>query len=50
LICSEEATWITGQLIEVDGGASLEAASALFAFDMPWNSNGRCASTKEVPL
>ncbi len=23
LICSEEASWITGQLIEVDGGASL---------------------------
>jgi enoyl-[acyl-carrier-protein] reductase (NADH) len=23
LICSEEAGWITGQLIEVDGGASL---------------------------
>jgi NAD(P)-dependent dehydrogenase (short-subunit alcohol dehydrogenase family) len=23
LICSEEADWITGQLIEVDGGASL---------------------------
>jgi NAD(P)-dependent dehydrogenase (short-subunit alcohol dehydrogenase family) len=23
LICSEEASWITGQLIDVDGGASL---------------------------
>jgi len=23
LLCSEEANWITGQLIEVDGGASL---------------------------
>jgi len=23
LICSPEASWITGQLIEVDGGASL---------------------------
>ena len=23
LICSEDAGWITGQLIEVDGGASL---------------------------
>jgi enoyl-[acyl-carrier protein] reductase III len=26
LICSEEASWITGQLIEVDGGASLVLA------------------------
>ena len=23
LLCSEEANWITGQLIHVDGGASL---------------------------
>lgn len=23
LICAEEAAWITGQLIDVDGGASL---------------------------
>jgi len=23
LICSEESSWITGQLIDVDGGASL---------------------------
>jgi NAD(P)-dependent dehydrogenase (short-subunit alcohol dehydrogenase family) len=32
LICSEEAAWITGQLIDVDGGASLVDAH------LPWNS------------
>lgn len=32
LICSEEARWITGQLIEVDGGASLVDAHLPLAF------------------
>lgn len=40
LICSEEASWITGQLIDVDGGASLVDAH------LPLEFQGIAKSTK----